>query len=368
MASRSGKLLQPTRGARPLTPNPMSRETRKRRLIIRTVVYGSLILGIGIPVSLLAWEVAAMPGQSHAGTLPPLGEAQHSAAARLKDTVTALVSIGERHTGRPEALNAARDRVDRALREATGRPTRWQTFPVHDVDCSNIVVELPGTRYPDEIVVVGAHYDTAEGTPGANDNGSGTAALVELAARLSKAPHDRTLRLVAFVNEEPPHFQTSDMGSNLAAYESRQAGENIIGMLSLETMGYFTDAKGSQAYPSFISLLYPSTGNFIAFVGNKASRTLVRTAVGAFRKSVEFPSEGAVLPGSLPGVGWSDHWAYWQAGYPALMVTDTAPFRYAHYHEATDTPERVDFERLARVVDGLEAVITNLLAHGVPDA
>lgn len=367
MASLPGKNLQTPHDPRTLTPKSTSHATKRRRLFIRTVVYGSLILGLGIPFSLLAWEVAAMPGQSHDGTLPPLTEAQHDAAARLKETVTALVAIGERHTGRPEALNAARDRVDRELREATGRPTRWQTFRVNDVDCSNIVVELPGTRLPDEIVVVGAHYDTAEGTPGANDNGSGTAALVELAARLSKTSHDRTLRLIAFVNEEPPHFQTSDMGSNKAAYESRQAGENIIGMLSLETMGYFTDAEDTQAYPSFISLLYPSTGNFIAFVGDETSRTLVRTAVGAFRDSVEFPSEGAVLPASLPGVGWSDHWAYWQAGYPALMVTDTAPFRYAHYHEPTDTPERVDFERLARVVDGVEGVVTTILAGGLPN-
>jgi hypothetical protein len=106
--------------------------------------------------------------------------------------------------------------------------------------------------------------------------------------------------------------------------------------------------------------VYPATGNFIAFVGNYGSRRLVRQVVGSFRRQAEFPSEGGAVPGFLPGIGWSDHWSFWQEGYPALMVTDTAPFRYPHYHRVTDTPDKLDYDRTARVVSGLEAVVREL--------
>ena len=151
------------------------------------------------------------------------------------------------------------------------------------------------------------------------------------------------------------------MGSLVYALACRQRRENVVAMISLETIGYFDDAKGSQSYPPPFSLFYPSTGNFIAFVGNYSSRRLVRRSVASFRRHTEFPSEGAALPSFIPGVGWSDQWAFWQAGYPALMVTDTAPFRYPDYHRPSDTPDKIDHERMARVVDGLEAVVRELV-------
>jgi len=131
-------------------------------------------------------------------------------------------------------------------------------------------------------------------------------------------------------------------------------------MLSLETMGCFSEAEGSQSYPLPFSLFYPSRGNFIAFVGNLESRSLVHRAIACFREHARFPSEGGAVPGFIQGVGWSDHWSFWQAGYPAIMITDTAPFRYAHYHLATDTPDRIDFESLARITAGLEKVVEDL--------
>jgi Zn-dependent M28 family amino/carboxypeptidase len=168
------------------------------------------------------------------------------------------------------------------------------------------------------------------------------------------------VRCVLFVNEEPPYFQTEDMGSLAYARRSRARGEAIVAMLSLETLGYYSDEPGSQAYPPPFGLLYPKTGRFVGFVGNLGSRGLVRRAVRAFRRSAAFPSEGVAAPGWIMGIGWSDHWAFWETGYPGVMVTDTALFRYPHYHAPTDTPDRIDYGRLARVVDGLHGVVTAL--------
>ena len=132
-------------------------------------------------------------------------------------------------------------------------------------------------------------------------------------------------------------------------------------MLSLETIGWYSDAPNSQRYPFPLSLFYPSTGDFIGFVANLGSRSLMHRVIGSFRRSVAFPSEGAAAPASIPGIDWSDHWSYWQFGWPALMVTDTAPFRYPHYHTPQDTPDKLDYDRLARVVAGLEGVLRELI-------
>ena len=196
--------------------------------------------------------------------------------------------------------------------------------------------------------------------PAANDNGTGVAALLVLARRLKGSSLKRTVRFVAFANEEPPHFQTDAMGSLVYARACKTAGDNVVAMLSLETMGYFSDDAGSQAYPFPLSVFYPDVGNFIGFVGDLSSRALVHEVIGLFRRGVDFPSEGAALPASIPGVGWSDHWSFWQVGFPAVMITDTAPFRYPHYHTPEDTPDKVDFARLAHVVVGLDGVIVKL--------
>ena len=220
--------------------------------------------------------------------------------------------------------------------------------------------EVRGTELPDEIIVVGAHYDSVAGTVGANDNASGVAATLVLARSFARLPRAKTLRFVAFANEEPPFFKTSGMGSRVYSAACRKRAENIAAMLSLETIGYYTDRDGTQKYPFPLSLAYPSTGNFIAFVGNLSSRSLVHQAIAAFRKHAKFPSEGAALPSFIPGIDWSDHEAFWRVGYPALMVTDTALFRYPHYHTPADTPDKIDFDRLTLVVTGLRSVVADL--------
>jgi len=318
---------------------------------------------LALPLALITVMISrwlGMPGRSHSGPLDPLDDAARALAASLESDVRELSEgIGERNVARPEALQRATSFVERGLARS-GLPVQRQSFLVSGVECSNLEVEIAGSRRPQQIVVVGAHYDSAIGTPGADDNASGTAALLALAKRLRSRKLERTLRFVAFVNEEPPHFQTTDMGSWRYAKRCRERGEHVSAMLSLESIGYFSDVEGSQSYPPPLSLFFPSRGDFIGVVGNTASRELVRRSIDSFRRHARFPSEGAAVPGLLPGVGWSDHWAFWQEGYPAVMVTDTAPFRNPHYHLATDRADQVDFERLARVVIGIESVLIDL--------
>jgi Zn-dependent M28 family amino/carboxypeptidase len=301
-----------------------------------------------------------MPGESYAGPLPPLTAEQAALHDELKRHVETLAGdIGERNVVRYPNLTAAADFLEATLAEL-GYAVERQEYEVNRRTCANLSAEIPGADRPEEIIVVGAHYDSVTFCPGANDNGTGVAATLALARALKGSAPRRTVRFVLFVNEEQPYFQTPDMGSRVYAGACRERGEKITAMLSLETIGYYSDEPGSQRYPPPFGLIYPSTGDFIAFVGNYGSRDLVRRAVGSFRRHAKFPSEGGAPPGFLPGIGWSDHWAFWKEGYVGVMVTDTAPFRYPHYHEVTDTPDRVDYQRMARVVDGLEAVVADL--------
>jgi hypothetical protein len=334
--------------------------TPARRRILRWAAGAAFVAFI--PAGLYSCMIS-MPGKSHQGPLPPLTPSESSLAFALRrDVVELAETIGERNVVKYAALKRAADYVESGLRVVG--PVSRQTYKASERDCDNLEVEIRGTSAPGEIVVVGAHYDSVVGTPGANDNASGTAGLLALARTLANAKPARTVRLVAFVNEEPPHFRTTEMGSRVYARRCRERNETVTAMLSLETIGFFTDAPNTQKYPAPLGLCYPSTGNFIAFVGNVSSRSLVRRCVKTFRAGAAFPSEGAALPGWLPGVGWSDHESFWENGFPAVMVTDTAPFRFSQYHRHGDTPDKIDFERCARVVGGVEQVIRELA--GIP--
>ncbi len=225
----------------------------------------------------------------------------------------------------------------------------------------NIEVELLGKDKPEEIIILGAHYDSVPGSPGANDNASGVAGILEIARLLHGQALSRTVRFITFVNEEPPFFQTDAMGSLVYAKRAAEKSDNIIGMITLETIGYFRDEPGSQQYPlPIISYFYPNRGNFIAFVGNLSSRQLLQQAIDIFRKNATIPSEGAALPAVIPGVGWSDHWSFWQYAYPAIMITDTAPYRYPHYHKRQDTPDKINYEKMTRVIMGVQKMLEGL--------
>ena len=299
-----------------------------------------------------------MPGRN-ISSAATLSATELALRAELKADVEKLAGeIGERNLSRYPQLLRAADLIETSLAGA-GLTPRRVSYELRGRACHNIEVEIPGTR--SEILVVGAHYDSVFGCPGANDNGSGVAALLALARRFAGKLSGQTLRFVAFVNEEPPYFQTEEMGSFVYAKRCQERGDRIVGMISLETIAYFSDAPGSQRYPSpGLGLFYPNKGNFIGFASDTRSRSLLRATVSAFRKTGKLPCEGAALPAAIPGIGWSDHWSFWQCGYPAIMVTDTAPFRYPHYHEPTDTPDKLDYDRFALVVSGMESVVREL--------
>ena len=325
------------------------------KVLVVLVLIGALVYG-------WRWfrDGVQMPGKSHAGPLDPLDPYQ----ARLRDNLKAHVemlagTIGERNMQHSDALNKAADYIRQTL-ESREYQVSEDTYDVGGQKLRILYATLPGGKNPTQPFVVGAHYDSVTGSPGANDNASGVAAVLELARILKTDIPGRPIVLAFFPNEEPPYFQTKDMGSLRFARGFHQGIEHFQGMISIETIGYYSDQPGSQKYPSFISSMYPSTGNFIGFVGDTKSREMLKTAITEFRLKTHFPAEGASLPGSIDGIGWSDHWSFWQIGVPAIMVTDTAPFRYPYYHQASDTPDKLDYDRMARVVLGLKRVVLKL--------
>ena len=323
-------------------------------------LWGSLGLAAILGLGSAYYVMFSMPGHSYAGAFQPLRADEMTLRDRLRQHVHILAGeIGERHLWRPAALERAAQYIE-ATWQAQGYQVARQSVMAEGKTVYNLETELSGSLQRAEIVVVGGHYDAVLGSPGANDNATGTAAVLELRRLLAERQLARTVRFVAFVNEEAPFFQTDAMGSWVYARRLRARGEQVVAMLSIETIGFYSDVAGSQHYPLPFGLFYPRTGNFIGFVGNIASRALVRRSLAAFRQHTPFPSEGVAAPGWMTGIGWSDHWAFWQEGYPGVMVTDTALFRYAPYHTREDTPDRVNYERMARVVAGLARVITTL--------
>ncbi len=256
-----------------------------------------------------------------------------------------------------EALKDVENFIKSSLRDM-GYKVGVQPYETEGKEVANVWAELEGVG--DEVLIVGAHYDSVVHSPGANDNGTGVSCLLLLAERLRRSRFRRRVRFVFFVNEEPPYFQTSQMGSYL--YARSLKGEKVVGMLSLETIGYYTDRPNSQDYPlNFLfRMKYPSTGNFLAFVGNPSSAKLLNRSISLFRETVSFPAEGGAYPECIPGVGWSDQWSFWRVGIPAIMLTDTAPFRYPYYHSSEDTPDKINYPALAEVYRGIEGVVRGL--------
>lgn len=327
----------------------MNSSLRKMTALVVAILIVLVILGY--------WYMFGMPGESHAGELPAMDKAQTKAAEQLRGDVEMLSQeIGTRNLAKLNALVRAREYVVRQLEDA-GYATKLETFEVNGKTAANVVAERTGRERPEEIVLVGAHYDSVPSTPGADDNASGVAGGLELARRLATRQPARTVRFVFFANEEPPYFQTEKMGSYQHAKRARENGDDIVVMFSLEMLGYYSDESGTQHYPAGLNLLYPSTGNFIAFVGNLASRSELTRTLSTFRESVDFPSEGISAPQFVPGIGLSDQWSFWQFGYGAVMVTDTAFFRNDNYHAPSDRADTLDYERMSLLVDGLEAVV-----------
>lgn len=288
-----------------------------------------------------------------------------SLETRLRAHVEMLAKeIGERNIWHADQMDAAAKYIE----------TYWQEigFTVHvdeyqattEAKVKNLWVEVAGTGQSDQIVVVGAHYDSVLGCPGANDNSSGVAALLELSRLLRQAQPAKTFHFVAFANEEPPFFLSKKMGSRVHAIRARQEQQHIVGMISLETLAYYTSEPGSQKYPFPFGLIYPDTANFVGIVSNLGSRRLMKVLLDAFRRHSSFPAEGVAAPGWMTGIGWSDHWSFWREGFQAVMITDTALFRYAQYHTEQDTPDKLNYPDFAHVVKGLREALADLA--GVP--
>jgi Zn-dependent M28 family amino/carboxypeptidase len=283
---------------------------------------------------------------------------------RLRSHTVALAAdIGERNVFRPDALAAAADFVRREW-TSFGYAVRSQSYRAGGIACENLEVTIAGGARAREVVLLGAHYDSVAGSPGADDNASGVAALLEIARLLAASRPDRTIRLVAFVNEEPPFFFWGDMGSRIYARAARERGDDIRVMLSLEMLGYYSERPNSQRYPPLMRWFYPDRGNFIAFVSNLASRRALQNTVRAFRAHSDFPCESLATFSFVPGVAWSDQLSFWRERYPALMVTDTAFYRNPYYHTHLDTPDRLCYSKAARVVHGLALAALDLASDG----
>jgi hypothetical protein len=290
-----------------------------------------------------------------------LDEETMDIAENLEKTVRFLSEeIGPRGYLEKDALNRAADYIGSEL-HGYGYDVRTQPYDVDGVEYRNVFAIKKGLKSPDRVLVVGAHYDTVSGTPGADDNASAVAGMLELARLLKDVPLDRTIHFVAFTLEEPPFFRTRSMGSHVYAEAMKKTGTDVEGMICLESIGYFTDAPESQLFPlPFFRLIYPTTGNFIIFAGNFGSRGFLNRAKEGFVEGTGLPLETISAPFIIPGIDFSDHRSFWKFGYDAFMVTDTAFYRNPNYHTAGDLPETLDFNRMSEVVIGLRSSIEKL--------
>lgn len=285
----------------------------------------------------------------------PGGETATSPEA-LRETVTELaVNIGPRdlfRNNRPRLRMAEKYLTERF--RAAGCAVEFQEYLAAGVKVRNIACEKKGATVPGEIILFGAHYDTFN-NPGADDNASGIATILELAEYARGKSYSRTLKFVAFVNEEPPFFQKEDMGSRVYASAAREKGEDIRAAIVMDTVGYFSEEKFSQRYPILLGTFLPPRGNFIAQISDFGSRGLARRIDRAFRDGSRLPLRTLFLPSFVPGADFSDHSSFWRYDYPAVMFTDTAFYRMPHYHKASDLPETLNYEYMAAFVDGLKA-------------
>src|SRR3974390_1655371 len=277
-------------------------------------------------------------------------ESQELATAQnLRAHVERLAGeIGDRNVFRPEALQSAAAYIERQWRRQGYAVERFG-YDVSGIRCFNLEITRSGAAQKDQILLIGAHYDTVLGSPGANDNGSGVAALIELSRLFAGLELPMTVRFVAFVNEEPPFFATELQGSMVYAHMARRRGDDIRLMVCLETMGCYSDTPGSQGYPPLFKFFYPDPANLIGIVSNFRSWSPMRRLAAAFRRGSDFPLETTAMFPFVPGGSGGDHRSFWLQGFRAVMVTDTAFYRYPHYHAASDTPDRLDYSSLSRV-------------------
>jgi hypothetical protein len=280
---------------------------------------------------------------------------------RLIGDVRALVSINPpRNYRNVQSLDKAAEYITAQFRKMKCRP-EIQRFEVDGGFYRNIACSFGPANA--ERVIVGAHYDVYGDLPGADDNASGVAGLIEIGRLLAETKPDLKCRtdLVAFTLEEPIYFKTRHMGSSVYARSLSEAGVKVVAMISLEMIGFYSDTPGSQDYPlSFLKLFYPSSGNYIAVVGKTNQKKLVDKVKKSMCAASDLPVETLAAPSILPGIDFSDHQSFWKYGYPAVMITDTAFYRNKNYHSDTDTIDTLDFDKMTEVIKGLYRAIIEL--------
>lgn len=329
---------------------------------MRIIVYSAILLFL---VFFCLWAHKSMIDIRPKVKRPILGTKARDLIKQLEERLTNHVvvlaeDIGPRNVVNHAKLKATCDFI-RSSWQDVGYEVTTGSYSVNGTECYNLSVEIPGKSKPNNIVIVGAHYDTISYSPGANDNGSAVAALLELSRLFRGMSVGKTLRFVAFANEEPPYFKTRQMGSLVYAKDCRKRNENITAMVCLETIGYYREAPKTQKYPFPLSSFYPHTGNFIAVVGNLGSKSLVTSFTRSFMEESDFRVECAAPFGFISGVDWSDHWSFWECGYPAIMLTDTALFRYPHYHSVEDTADKLTYPEFARATYGIYRALMRLV-------
>jgi len=361
------------------------------------IMRGLLVLVALVLLALLAahlyikTQVAWMPGDSFSGPAPVADAAHTERARRLRAHVDALAF--ERHFHQPESLQRALAYIDSAYRalgyepqfhrytlggeEIRGiiaalnerRPGRkpFRAYAGGDQVFTNLYVTVEGTQHPEELLVIGGHYDTVEASPGAYDNAAAVASVLEIARHLRDHPPAVSVMLVAFTCEEYPMGGPGHSGSDHFAdwLLSDRAARGLpapMGMISLDTLGNFRDEVGSQVYPFPLNYYYPDRGNFVGLVGESTSRDFIRECARLFREVAQIPSEGVTIPsGVLDDVLRSDHAPFVARGVPGLMFTDTANFRVPNpYHTPGDTPEKIDYLQLAQVANGVAHIASSL--------
>jgi hypothetical protein len=318
------------------------------------ITAGAVLLGAGA-LCAAGWYLVTQPLSPQVRGKKTGENVSGADPARLEAHVRALAeTFAPRDHEHPENLEKVAAYVQREFAQAGGRVAE-QPFQAGGQTYQNVIASWGPEG--GERVVVGAHYDAAGPYPGADDNASGVAGLLEL-AHLLGAGASPTLRvdLVAFCLEEPPYFATDRMGSAVHAASLKREGVRVRAMLCMEMIGYFTDVPNSQQFPiPAMKPFYPSVGNFITVAGRPDDAELTRRVKAVMREAGgdALPVHSVTAPASLQGLDFSDHRNYWAAGYPAVMITDSAFFRNPHYHTREDTPDTLDYRRMALVVDGL---------------
>lgn len=322
---------------------------------IRIFIYISIILFLIV----CCYAMTYMPGKSYNGSFPSLTANQIALANKYQEQLENF-SVKPHNSQNLSELKKVENYLENQLKEIGFKDVVVQKYL--DMEAKNFEVTIEPKDEVKNTIVIGAHYDSADISPGADDNGSSVVILIELAKRFKEkfdTKHTR-IRIVLFANEEPPFFGVGLMGSKLYAKSLIEKKENITAMYALDALGYYREEEGTQHYPYMFSPFYPSKGNFVAFVGNLHSRSLVVNTLSSFRKNAKFPSEGISALGNIPGISYSDHRSFYQYGIPALMITDTAFNRNPHYHTAQDTIDKLDLGKMAQLTDELEIMFRDL--------